>query len=554
MRSPGTRLHKLALFGWAVVVTAVLLLLSLPVLAGMFIVKYSIGHVTSPISLSLIKQFKTITFENIPSELKDIIIRLGLGDLHTRNNKIKKPYLVYIKNDSWNKFKSLIEPHVIPQFKYKLKLRGTFSNKNLDEPTARSDNLFQGITPLNSSVIPLNCFVTNEFFLCKQKNCFKVYWYLIFGILMWYLIVPALNLAVYWELLNTYLTQSVVNLESLDFLKIFRGHTPKLAICEYKNGISIRYASTKYNFENNYSKECDENFAYYLTGLIEGDGSIIVPKVERSEKGKINSPSVKIAFDLRDFPLAQLIQKNLGCGSLVRMKGINAYLLQINNTEGVLLLISLLNGKMKTSKIHSLYALIDWFNTKDPSLNIPKKPLNLSTIDQNSWFAGFIDSDGSFSLFINKKSIRLRFSITQTSESKLKFSNAPIMNILAEFLNVNVSSVRWAEPSGCIARAAHARRYEYKKPPYSLVLTVKTQSIKNNEILINYLSKFPLWSSKYLNYIDWLKAFEIFKQVYRIGNKSDEIYDELTLIKKGMNNDRTIFNWDHLQKFYNLSK
>ncbi len=34
MRSPGVRLHKLELFGWAVVITAVLLLLSLPVLAG----------------------------------------------------------------------------------------------------------------------------------------------------------------------------------------------------------------------------------------------------------------------------------------------------------------------------------------------------------------------------------------------------------------------------------------------------------------------------------------------------------------------------------------
>ncbi len=34
MRSPGVRLHKLVLFGWAIVVTAVLLLLSLPVLAG----------------------------------------------------------------------------------------------------------------------------------------------------------------------------------------------------------------------------------------------------------------------------------------------------------------------------------------------------------------------------------------------------------------------------------------------------------------------------------------------------------------------------------------
>ena len=36
MRSPGIRLHKLILFAWAVVITAVLLLLSLPVLAGCF--------------------------------------------------------------------------------------------------------------------------------------------------------------------------------------------------------------------------------------------------------------------------------------------------------------------------------------------------------------------------------------------------------------------------------------------------------------------------------------------------------------------------------------
>jgi cytochrome c oxidase subunit 1 len=34
MRTPGIRLHKLALFGWGVIVTAVLLLLTLPVLAG----------------------------------------------------------------------------------------------------------------------------------------------------------------------------------------------------------------------------------------------------------------------------------------------------------------------------------------------------------------------------------------------------------------------------------------------------------------------------------------------------------------------------------------
>lgn len=80
MRSPGIKLHKLALFGWAVVITAVLLLLSLPVLAGRLIYRYTINHrMTSPISLSLINQPKTITFDDIPSELKDIIIGLGLG-------------------------------------------------------------------------------------------------------------------------------------------------------------------------------------------------------------------------------------------------------------------------------------------------------------------------------------------------------------------------------------------------------------------------------------------------------------------------------------------
>ena len=62
------------------------------------------------------------------------------------------------------------------------------------------------------------------------------------------------------------------------------------------------------------------NFASYLTGLIEGDGTIIVPKTERSIKGKLNYPSIQIAFNLKDLPLALIIQKTLGCGSISKKK------------------------------------------------------------------------------------------------------------------------------------------------------------------------------------------------------------------------------------------
>lgn len=71
---------------------------------------------------------------------------------------------------------------------------------------------------------------------------------------------------------------------------------------------------------NKINNKSNLKFSSSLAGLIEGDGTIIVPTTERSAKGRINYPSIQIVFNLKDLPLALVIQQKLGHGTLSRKK------------------------------------------------------------------------------------------------------------------------------------------------------------------------------------------------------------------------------------------
>ncbi len=192
-------------------------------------------------------------------------------------------------------------------------------------------------------------------------------------------IAPALNLAICWNMLFVFITLSAGNLLSLNFLGILRDCTPKF-VCFLKNynrfnKIHIRWFSV-IHIENSVM---NDPFAFYLTGLIEGDGTIIVPLTERSIKGKLNYPSIQIVFHLKDLPLALIIQKSIGHGSVSRKKGVNAYIYTVNNLEGIQLIINLVNGKMKTNKIYALHSLIDWLRIYR-DIYLDKKPLNFNNV------------------------------------------------------------------------------------------------------------------------------------------------------------------------------
>jgi len=203
-------------------------------------------------------------------------------------------------------------------------------------------------------------------------------------------VLPDLNLAICWE--ELYIFTFIISLSagiliSLDLLRIFRDYAPKF-VCFYLNKRLFTQRSclvqTQANEGNSLKNNSfDTTFASYLAGLIEGDGTIIVPKTERSPKGKLYYPSIQIVFDLRDLPLGLIIQQKLSHGSISRKKGVNAYVLTINNYLGIILVVNIINGYMRTPKINALYKLIDFLNIKF-DLSIEKKIKDKSNIKDNS--------------------------------------------------------------------------------------------------------------------------------------------------------------------------
>jgi len=147
-------------------------------------------------------------------------------------------------------------------------------------------------------------------------------------------ILPDLKMAIYWKPLFSNLAQSVGYLEGLSFLLIFRDYTPECFCCGFIFNTSLcksvenkLFKRTKFTLSAQaidllaeYKHLNNLPFSSYLTGLIEGDGTIVVPKTERSPKGILNYASVQIVFHLKDLPLALLIQKVLGEGSIARKK------------------------------------------------------------------------------------------------------------------------------------------------------------------------------------------------------------------------------------------
>lgn len=267
----------------------------------------------------------------------------------------------------------------------------------------------------------------------------------------------------------------------------------------------------------------------YLAGLFEGDGHIWLSKNNSKKK---HNPRFHITFHIKDLPLANKILEIIGYGFIRFKPKNNACVLTISSVKGLKLIIHLINGNLRTPKVNQVYLLIDWIN-KHCNNNISKLPLSSRLLSEDAWLSGFIDADGSFGLRntkptkVIKRVINCSFRLEQRMFDPISGeSYETILNLIAKFLVTNLK----------LRKQSDTDRIYY---------LIHAQSKNSITILTNYFNNFPLFSSKYLDYQDWEKAFNLISNQLQY---TDEGLKTIENIKNNMNTKRTYLNWDHLNK------
>jgi hypothetical protein len=217
--------------------------------------------------------------------------------------------------------------------------------------------------------------------------------------------------------------------------------------------------------------ETEEEFGYYLAGLIEGDGYIGGRRIE-------------IAFHTDDISSAYYIKKRIGYGSVLFLRDKNSVRYVLRKSAGLERVFSLINGKfLGQSKLDQL--ICHKYNELFGKPILPKANLDLLT---NHWLAGFADADGKFGIYISKSQThKLGYNITLPFRIKQKYPE--LLILVKQHLGGNV--------------------YQFKDKMFSYSST-------NFKVAYNVANYFDIYhllnASKWINYIKWRKAYRIIQR------------------------------------------
>ena len=106
------------------------------------------------------------------------------------------------------------------------------------------------------------------------------------------------------------------------------------------------------------------------------------------------------------------------------------------------------------------------------------------------WITGFVDGEGCFNInIVQNKNYKTGFSVEVRFSIGLRAEDKPILELIKNNLNV-----------GSVIKEG------------SQIFKFRLSSVKDLEVLINHLDKYPLLTKKYADYILWKKVFNIVKK------------------------------------------
>lgn len=234
-----------------------------------------------------------------------------------------------------------------------------------------------------------------------------------------------------------------------------------------------------------------QTFSFFLAGIIDGDGHF----------SKI--PQLVICFHEKDSQVAYFLKKQIQYGTVSKVKNKKAVKFVISHADGLQKVCTIIHNKLQHRE------KIIQYNTRFSSLkNFQDTEKKIFSLKENSWFAGFFLSDGSFQIKIIHKEkrelpeIRLVIQIDQKE-------NYLLHQIQSEF-------------GGSIGFRVSQNTYYYNSVCFT--------SAKK---IIHYFDKFHLMGVKQTQYVLWRKVYTKIQENFHLTVQGVKW---ITNVKKRMSN------------------